>query len=77
MIESGEFTPGLSRVASLTSQRAPIAQLCHALTKLTLVRIVMASRAGQILPMVEHSSFGSSFQRFFVAVTTRCRDVAA
>jgi hypothetical protein len=55
MIKAGYLLPGFGGVACLAALRGPIRTcLPHAIVELTFVRIFMASRAGEIVPMVLH-----------------------
>ena len=80
MVEAREFLPRLSRVASLATGRCSIGpKLLHAFVKLSLVRVLVAGRAGEILPMIEDNRLRRAFRisLLFVAVPTGDGDVPA
>lgn len=71
VIESREFPPTLSGVARLApSLRAVSADSLHAFLKLSLMGIVMATRAVQVAPAINNGGLGLELRRFLVAVGT-------
>lgn len=69
MIEGGEFLPRLGGVASLAPSRRSIgAHLLHAIFELTFVRILVTTRAIQILPVINDRGLGLKSRRFLVAL---------
>ena len=78
VIESGEFPPTLGGVAGLApSLSAVSADSLHALLELPLMRIVMATGAVQIAPVIDHGGLGLELCRFLVALGTGDGDVPA
>lgn len=73
VVEAREFLPRFGGVASFTADGRSIgANLLHAFGKLPFVRIFMAGRAGEILPVIEDNRLGYSFRvrLLFVAIAT-------
>lgn len=74
VVEPRQPLPCLRRVASFAARRCSIcARLLHPLRKLTLVRILVAGLAGQILPVIEDDRLRCPLcvRRLFMAVATR------
>lgn len=62
MVEAGQISPRLSGMACLTTHNCLIcSNLQHTRTKLPVVRIGMATRAAQVLPVIYHSGFWLEF----------------
>ena len=78
VIESGEFPPSLGGVAGLApSLSAVSADSLHAFLELPLMRILMATGAVQIAPVIDNRRLGLELRRFFVAVATGNGDVSS
>lgn len=61
MVEAGKLPPGLGGVAGFAAHCLPVRpSLRHAVLELAFVGIVVAGRAGEIVPVIEHRRFGSS-----------------
>lgn len=76
VIESGELPPTLGGVAGLApSMSAVSADSLHAFLELPLMRIVMATRAVQVAPVIDNGGLGLELRRFLVAVGTGNGDV--
>lgn len=59
-------------MARFAASRRPIRLLVlHTLLELILVRILVATGAFQILPVIDHGGLGLELSRFFVAVAAR------
>ena len=72
MIEARQFFPRFGGVAGLAAVGCSIGpKLLHAFVKLTLVRILVASNAGQIFPLIEDYRFrpALSISLLFVAIS--------
>lgn len=68
MIEPGKFFPGLGRVAGLAAGGSPVGpDLLHACVELSFMRIVMATGAIEILPVINDGRFRLELCRLFVA----------
>lgn len=69
MIEPGQVLPRLRRVARLASCNDLVrSNLLQAFLELPLMRIRVATRATQALPVVDNRRLGPELRRFFVAV---------
>lgn len=76
VIESGEFPPTLGRVASLAATLGAVGpDSLHALLELPFMRIVMATGAVQVAPVIDNGGLGLELRRFLVAVSTGNGDV--
>lgn len=60
-----------------TDWRSAGSDLQHALLELASVWVSVATDAGEILPVINHSWFWCEFRGLFVTVTARNRDVPA
>jgi len=76
VIESREFPPALGDVTRLAPSLRPVsADSLHAFLKLPLMRIVMATGAVQIAPVIDDGRLRLKLRRLFMAVGTRNGDV--
>lgn len=65
-------------MAGLTAGGGTIgSHLLHSLFELPLVRVVVATGAVQVFPVVDHRRFWLEFGRFLVALSARSRQVSA
>lgn len=77
VIEAGQFLPRPGRMTSLaTSWTSACSHLQHPLLELALVRVSVATGAGQILPMIDRGRFGLELRGFFVTIAARNREVS-
>lgn len=80
VVEARELAPLLGGVASFAAHgRSVGASLLHAFGKLPFVRIFVAGRAGEILPVIEDNRFGRPLRvrLLLVAVATGNGNVSA
>ena len=74
MIEAGQLFPRFCGMAGFATRGRSIrSHLLHAFFELSLMGIIVATDASQILPVVDHRRFGQKFRRFLVALGTRSR----
>ena len=79
VVEAGQFVPRFGQVTSLASCRLSVgSHLLHALCELPLVRILVTTRAGQIIPTIQRNRLWPQVRGAgLVTVAARNRDVAA
>lgn len=76
MVESGQFFPRFRGMAGFASGSGSIrSHLLHAFFELPFMGIIVATGAGQILPVIDHRWFGLKLRRFLVALSARSRHV--